>query len=44
MASVLMKRALKKGSSIDQLPELQAGELSTEKEMACFLTSRECLH
>lgn len=43
MASVLLKRVLKKSSSIDQLFELQAEELSTEEEKARFLTSRVCV-
>jgi len=44
MASVLLKRVLKKGSSIDQLFELQAEELSTEEEKARFLASRVCVN
>jgi len=44
MAGVLLKRALKKSSSIDQLFELLAEEIPTEEEKARFLASKDRLH
>ncbi len=44
MAGVLLKRAIKKSSSIDQLFELLAEEIPTESEKALFLARKDGLH
>ncbi|MCK5382308.1 MAG: hypothetical protein KAJ65_01005 [Gammaproteobacteria bacterium] len=44
MAGVLLKRAIKKSSSIDQLFELLAEEIPTESEKARFLARKDGLH
>lgn len=44
MAGVLLKRALKKSSSLDQLFELLAEEIPTDDEKARFLASKDRLH
>ena len=44
MASVLMKRAIKKSSNIDQLFEMLAEEIPTAAEKASFLASKGRLH
>ena len=44
MAGVLLKRAMKKSSSLDQLFELLAEEIPTEVEKAHFLASKDRLH
>jgi len=44
MAGVLLKRAMKKSSSLDQLFELLAEEIPTEAEKAHFLASKDRLH
>ena len=44
MASVLMKRAIKKSSNIDQLFEMLADEIPTAAEKASFLASKGRLH
>jgi hypothetical protein len=44
MAGVLLKRAMKKSSSLDQLYELLSEEIPTEDEKARFLQSRGRLH
>lgn len=44
MAGVLLKRAIKKSSSVDQLFELLAEEIPTESEKARFLARKDGLH
>jgi hypothetical protein len=44
MAGVLLKRALKNSSSVDQLFELLAEEIPTESEKARFLAHKDGLH
>jgi hypothetical protein len=44
MAGVLLKRAMKQSSSLDQLFELLAEEIPTEAEKARFLASKDRLH
>jgi class 3 adenylate cyclase len=44
MAGVLLKRAIKKSSSVDQLFELLAEEIPTESEKARFLARKDSLH
>jgi len=44
MASVLLKRALKKSSDVDQLFEILAKEIPTEAEKARFLARKDSLH
>lgn len=44
MAGVLMKRAIRKSSSIDQLFDMLAEEIPTEAEKASFLASKGRLH
>lgn len=44
MAGVLLKRALKKSSSVDQLFEILAKEIPTESEKARFLARKDSLH
>lgn len=44
MAGVLLKRAIKKSSRLDQLFELLAEEIPTESEKARFLASKDRLH
>jgi hypothetical protein len=44
MAGVLLKRAIKKSSNVDQLFELLAEEIPTESEKALFLARKDGLH
>jgi len=44
MAGVLLKRALKKSSNVDQLFEILAKEIPTEAEKARFLARKDSLH
>ena len=44
MAGVLLKRAMKQSSSIDQLFDMLAEEIPTEAEKARFLASKDRLH
>jgi class 3 adenylate cyclase len=44
MASVLVKRAMRRSSSLDQLYQLLAEEIPTEKERQRFLSGRDRLH
>lgn len=44
MAGVLLKRALKKSSNVDQLFEILAKEIPTESEKARFLARKDSLH
>jgi len=44
MAAVLLKRALKKSSNVDQLFEILAKEIPTEAEKARFLARKDSLH
>jgi hypothetical protein len=44
MAGVLLKRAMKKSSNLDQLFELLAAEIPTEAEKAHFMASKDRMH
>jgi hypothetical protein len=44
MACVLVKRAMRKSSSLDQLYRLLAREIPTEQERERFLSGRDRLH